>query len=150
MASLNRYFFFIEDTMNHRKGMIVTYNEASDSREYRLVIEFGQITEYTGMVVYEDYRTIPLTDFLEDGHTYQWYLVYCPNDTVLNDITSNDMLEWIINSRVVQDGEFIERELVKLKDVISESGLWTYNREQSIEDNKYTVLDTGTSPFTTL
>lgn len=152
MVTLNSYMMFIEDTMNHRKAYFRRlFNNTSDPKLYELHTSYtyNEIREFIGNNV-ADYKEMPITEFLEDGHTYQWYLVYAPMDTVMYNVESNDMLEWIIQSRIVEDEHITFTEEVKLRDVISESGIWTYNRDQAIDDNKYTVLGTGTNPYTTL
>lgn len=150
LTKLYGYIMFLQDTVEKAVVYLRLLNRTEDPKTY--------VLDPTGayeILQRDEYSTHPvnLKEWLgaRAGHTFNYYLVYAPFDTVIGNAEPNDILEWTLTSRIINDEEVVVfSEDVRLRDVISESGVWTYDREQSIEDNKYTVLDTGMNPYTTL
>lgn len=150
LTNLYGYRMLLQDTVEKSVVFLGLLNMTEDPKTYVLW------PEHAYEILQKDlFSTHPvvLNEWLDarTGHTFNYYLVYAPFDTVVGNAEPNDILEWTLSSRIVDDeGAIVFSEDVRLRDVISESGVWTYDREQSIEDNKYTVLDTGMNPYTTL
>lgn len=150
LTNLYSYIMFLEDTVEKSVVYLKLLNMSEDPKTYALWPEHA--FEILHRVDYASHPVV-LQEWLNAraGHTFNYYLVYAPFDNDLTDAEPNDILEWTIASRVLNDEEVIVfSEQVKLRDVISESGVWTYDRDQATDSNKYTVLDTGVNPYTTL
>lgn len=144
------YIMLLEDTAEKSVAYLGLSNRTEDPKTYSLGADYAY-----EILRRDDFQAHPidLDAWLgaRAGHTFNYYLVYAPFGAVLKDAEPNDILEWTLESRVFDDGQaLVFSEDVRLRDVVSESGVWTYDRGQAIEDNKYTVLDTGTNPYTTL
>lgn len=144
------YTMLLQDNIEKSVVYLRLLNKTEDPKTYELSVR------YSFEILQRDYFSTHEVDLdawlnARAGHTFNYYLVYAPFDTVIGNAEPNDILDWTISSRVLNDeGVIIFEEHVRLRDVISESGVWTYERDQAIEDNKYTVLDTGMNPYTTL
>lgn len=148
LAELNNYSMLMQDTMTKQVAYIRMANDTTDPKSYCLYVQGA--FEIKNGELWTKYPIV-LEDWFQNGHTYEWYLVYAPFDVVLNSITDNDILKWTIRSRIFNESAtLIFAETVKLKDVISESGVWTYNRDGAIESNKYKTLETPINEYTTL
>ena len=147
-SALNQYVMLMQDTMTKQVAYIMMWNDTTDPKSYCLhTVHAFEIKNGENFIRYP----IVLEDWFQSGHTYEWYLVYAPYDVILGSSTDNDILKWTIDSRIVNEsGLIISTETVKLKDVISESGVWTYNRDGAIESNKYKTLETPINEYTTL
>lgn len=148
LAGLYGYMMLMQDTMTKQVAFIKMLNETTDPKSYSLYVTNAfEIKNGEPMPTYP----IVLEDWFQNGHTYEWYLVYAPYDVTLGSSTDNDIIKWTIVSRVLNESSvIIFTERVMLKDVISESGVWTYNRDGAIESNKYKTLDTPINEYTTL
>lgn len=150
LTNLYGYRMFLEDTVEKSVVFLGLANRTEDPKTYAL----ETVSAYE-ILQKDDFQTHPVDigEWLNAraGHTFNYYLVYAPFDVILSDTGPNDILDWTLTSRIFNDEEAIVfSEDVRLRDVVSESGVWTYDRDQAIEDNKYTVLDTGMNPYTTL
>ena len=154
--ALNQYMMIMEDTYTKRKGYLYCYNETDDPKVYKLKFD-GIITDMQGSLEAQtkDYTDMEFEDWLQDGHSYNFYLIYTPHYSLLQhlgtDPKQSDLTDWPIITVVYLDGaEEDENRVKRVKYVISETGVWTYNKDKTIEDNKYTVLGIGPNPYTTL
>lgn len=143
---INRYYLFFEDTFTHDKCYSTPNNSSDDPKIY----SFNAGANLYASPKSKKTSGIGMERILAwfvPGHSYNYYLVYAPVNPTHVTWNEDDILDTELRTRNVSTGELLET--VKLRDVISESGVYIH-QGSPYDSSAFTTLDNAGSSFVSL